>query len=360
MALNEYTTIDDYMSWLKQNQEYINRVNNYINSLQNLDVHPLRKELISKKNSDLSDQDRLIIDQNPELWRYRAQFNNANKIKSELEKRNKQIKKDIEGINMQEIESIAWIDMGEWDRLDSWEINKRRDLESQFLEENPWYNPFVPNADPIALDKYQEWLSNKWLENTSSWTATEIDPVTGLPTMSTQWGSTVPVPSTTDQWQATWWNWKDTYNAAVWTAGKIIPEIHKSADEQLTWAAMAANKEAWYTKWLSTRTWSSFGEAKLADDRANAVYREQAANIKWQRDAQLASAYWGIAWVQEWMAKAQAEMESINQQNTRSSSWQPSYQDILAALRWKDDEVDIETDALSDEEQAAIGSWSKL
>ena len=84
---------------------------------------------------------------------------------------------------------------------------------------------------------------------------------------------------------------------------------------------------------MATRTWSSFGEAKLADDRASAVFREQASNIKSQRDTQLAWVDQNIAWVKQWLWSTMAQLENSKAQSI-SSSPQSNLDKILETLAW--------------------------
>jgi len=198
-----------------------------------MDEDPIWRVLIKKKSSDLSDKERAIIDMNPELWQMRTQYNTFEKTKKELEKRNKNIKKEYEDFVQWGIKWDLWLD--EWDVM--WSA----------IDENVW-----PNT------------GNLW-----------------------------------EDAQKLYWFSDENPSIAVWDRTENL--INMSADEQLRWAWIAAAKEWWYTKWLASRTWSSFWETQLADDRARAKYGEQAAWINAQRAANL--------------MENQARLDNLAQQN---------------------------------------------
>lgn len=309
MVIQEFTTADDYILWIKSNQEAINKAKNYINAFANQDINPLWRQLLMKKNSELSAEDRNIIDMNPELWWYRQKVNNANKIINILEWRNRQLKREYDSIVKTE---VAWQLGVSWEDI-MWKISDLWDS---------WSETTTPSVTP----------------ETTTWSTT-----------SATWSTT----------SATWATSRQTpYNDAVSTLEWSKKQIMSSADEQLQGAAIAANKESWYLKWLATRTGSSFGEAKLADDRASAAFREQAANIKSQRDTQLAWVDQNIAWVQQWLGSTMAQLENTKAQSLawyKSPASQSNLDKILDTLRGWDKKDELMPDTvLTDEERRTI------
>lgn len=117
MVVNEFTTADDYMAALNTNQNKINQLDTYLSGLLNIDSNPAWAELMRKPSSELTDQDRRIIDMNPDLWRHRQKLVDVEKGKKDLLKQNKQLKKWISDFNKQEISGITWI---WWDQDDAW------------------------------------------------------------------------------------------------------------------------------------------------------------------------------------------------------------------------------------------------
>lgn len=311
MVIQEFTTADDYILWIKSNQEAINKAKNYINAFANQDINPLWRQLLMKKNSELSAEDRNIIDMNPELWWYRQKVNNANKIINILEWRNRQLKREYDSIVKTEMAWELWVS---WEDI-MWKISDLWDS---------WSETTTPSVTPETTT---------WSTTSATWAAT-----------SATWATSRQTP----------------YNDAVSTLEWSKKQIMSSADEQLQGAAIASNKESWYLKWLATRTWSSFGEAKLADDRANAVFREQASNIKSQRDTQLAWVDQNIAWVKQWLWSTMAQLENSKAQSivwSKSSSPKSNLDKILETLAWwwdKKDDPQSETKVLTDEEKMAI------
>jgi hypothetical protein len=305
---------------------YIQRVNNFINAYSSMDMNPLWKELLLKKNSQLTDQDRLVIDSNPELWWYRQKVNAANKVISELEKRNRQLKKEYENLIKTEMNEELWLP------ADIWAPSKVP--EDQLRPWLPWddaQNQWnIENKESIEARNPNVFVNEQWQIVQKGWWDSNI--------VSQEW-----------TWAWTGGSWESQFGNAMWTLAWSKKQIMSSADEQLQWAAMAANKEAGYMKWLATRTGSSFGEAKLADDRANALYRAQAADIKWQRDQNLAAIDQNIAWVQQQLGSTQAQMAA--QQMAARSSWggwgtsMSEYMKLLTALQkawWWGNEVEAD------------------
>ena len=355
---------------------YIQRVNNFINAYSSMDMNPLWKELLLKKNSQLTDQDRLVIDSNPELWWYRQKVNAANKVISELEKRNRQLKKEYENLIKTEMNEELWLpaDINQWSETIEWALSGNNNTTN--TQETDQRMPGMPidygqyernlehkneiearNPNYYVDEQWRvmpkDWQSEAWAW--TSWASNTIDQALG-------WGWGWWASNTIDQalgwgWGWGWWtyntwtggSWESQFGNAMWTLAWSKKQIMSSADEQLQWAAMAANKEAGYMKWLATRTGSSFGEAKLADDRANALYRAQAADIKWQRDQNLAAIDQNIAWVQQQLGSTQAQMAA--QQMAARSSWggwgtsMSEYMKLLTALQkawWWGNEVEAD------------------
>ena len=304
-----------------------------------MDMNPLWKELLLKKNSLLTDQDRLVIDSNPELWWYRQKVNAANKVISELEKRNRQLKKEYENLIQTEMNQELWLPADIWAPAKVSEDQLRPWLPWDDAQ-NQWN---LENKESIEATNPNVFVNEQWQIVQKGW-----------------WGSNVVSQEWT--WSWTSGSWESQFGNAMWTLAWSKKQIMSSADEQLQWAAMAANKEAGYLKWLATRTGSSFGEAKLADDRANALYREQAADIKWQRDQNLAAIDQNIAWVQQQLGSTQAQMAA--QQMSARSSWggwtvsMSEYQKLLNALKnawWWGNEVEADPkNPLTEEELANI------